>query len=135
MRVSIASEAGNPSSPNEDWAMASENLIVVLDGATARTDTGCVHGIAWYAVKLGSALAGLAADRDAALSNALMHGIRFTADQHRNTCDLSHPGTPSAATAILRLRDTVLEYLVLGDVTVLIDTVDGIQVSRRRCCG
>ena len=32
--------------------MVSENLIVVLDGATARTDTRCVHGIAWYAVKL-----------------------------------------------------------------------------------
>ncbi|MFF0471528.1 hypothetical protein ACFYPX_29345 [Micromonospora zamorensis] len=46
MRVSTASEAGNPKSPNEDWAMASENLIVVLDGATARTGTGCVHGIA-----------------------------------------------------------------------------------------
>ena len=67
MRVSTASEAGTRSSPNEDWAMASENLIVVLDGATARTGTGCVHGIAWYAAKLGSALAGLAADRDTAL--------------------------------------------------------------------
>lgn len=29
---------------------------------------------------------------------------------------------------MLRLRDTALEYLVLGDVTVLIDTADGIQV-------
>ncbi len=128
MRVATATEAGNPTSPNEDWAMASESLIVVLDGATARTGTGCVHGIAWYAAKLGSALAGLAADRDSELANALMYGIRFTADQHRDTCDLSHPGTPSAATAMLRLRDTALEYLVLGDVTVLIDTADGIQV-------
>lgn len=66
--------------------------IVVLDGATARTGTGCVHGIAWYAAKLGSALAGLAADRESELANALMYGIRFTADQHRDTCDLSHPG-------------------------------------------
>ncbi|WP_231925236.1 hypothetical protein [Micromonospora purpureochromogenes] len=108
--------------------MASESLIVVLDGATARTGTGCSHGIAWYSAKLGSALAGLAADRDSELANALMYGIRFTADQHRDTCDLSHPGTPSAATAMLRLKDTALEYLVLGDVTVLIDTADGIQV-------
>ncbi|SCE72817.1 Protein phosphatase 2C [Micromonospora purpureochromogenes] len=128
MRVATASEAGNPKSPNEDWAMASESLIVVLDGATARTGTGCSHGIAWYSAKLGSALAGLAADRDSELANALMYGIRFTADQHRDTCDLSHPGTPSAATAMLRLKDTALEYLVLGDVTVLIDTADGIQV-------
>ena len=28
----------------------------------------------------------------------------------------------------MRLKDTALEYLVLGDVTVLIDTADGIQV-------
>ena len=35
-RVSTASEAGNPKTPNEDWALATEGLIVVLDGATAR---------------------------------------------------------------------------------------------------
>jgi len=33
---------------------------------------------------------------------------------------------------MLRLRDTALEYLVLGDVTVLIDTADGIQVTDDR---
>ncbi|MET7751626.1 hypothetical protein [Micromonospora sp. NPDC005367] len=87
---------------------------MVLDGAIARTGTGCVHGIAWYAAKLGSALAGLCADRDSEPANALMYGIRFTADQHRDTCDPSHPA-PSAATATRTLKDTALEYSVLGD--------------------
>lgn len=128
MRVATASKAGDPKAPNEDWAMASENLIVVLDGATARTGTGCVHGIAWYVAKLGSALAGLAADHDSDLIDVLMGGIQRTAEKHRDTCDLRHPGTPSAAAAMLRLKDTSLEYLVLGDVTVLVDTADGIRV-------
>lgn len=127
MRVSTASEAGNLNAPNEDWAVATEGLIVVLDGATARTGTGCVHGVAWYAAKLGSAISGLAVDRQVKLGDALTYGIRFTADQHRE-CDLSHPGTPSAATGIIRLNDTALEYLVLGDVTILVETSDGIRV-------
>ncbi|KWV32280.1 protein phosphatase 2C domain-containing protein [Micromonospora rifamycinica] len=128
MRVCAASEAGDPTVPNEDWALAGENLIVVLDGATARTGTGCEHGVTWYAAKLGSALAGLAVDRDTHLVDALAQGIRAVADQHRHPCDLDHPGTPSAATAVLRPRDGSLEFLVLGDVTVVIDTADGIRV-------
>ncbi|GGL99949.1 hypothetical protein GCM10012279_16800 [Micromonospora yangpuensis] len=108
--------------------MASENQIVVLDGATARTGTGCMHGISWFVAKLGSTLAGLAADLDASLPSTLMTSIQAVADQHRATCDLLHPGTPSAVVALLRLNETVLEYLVLGDVTVIIDTADGLQV-------
>jgi hypothetical protein len=42
MRVAVATQAGDPKTPNEDWAFASERLVVVLDGATPRTDTGCV---------------------------------------------------------------------------------------------
>lgn len=128
MRVATASEAGSPKTPNEDWVTAVENLIVVLDGATARTGTGCAHGVAWYTAKLGSSLAGLAADRDLPLVEALHGAIRSAASHHEQSCDLQHPGTPSAATAVLRLNHTVLEYLVLGDVTVVIDTTDGVRV-------
>jgi hypothetical protein len=127
MRVSTASEASGPKTPNEDWACATEGLIVVLDGATARTETGCIHGVAWYTGKLGSALTGLATDRDTPLNVALSAAIQHTADQHRD-CDLRHPGTPSAATAVLRLNATWVEYLVLGDVTIVADTSDGVQV-------
>jgi hypothetical protein len=45
MRVATATDPGNPSSPKEDWVSAAQGLIVVLDGATVRTDTGCVHGV------------------------------------------------------------------------------------------
>lgn len=127
MRVSTASVAGDPKTPNEDWACASEGLVVVLDGATARTDTGCVHGVAWYAAKLGSALTGLAVDRDRKLGDALAAAIQSTADQHRE-CDLTHPGTPSAAVAVVRLNHDAVEYLVLSDVMIAADTSSGVQV-------
>lgn len=47
MRVATATDPGHPLRPNEAWVAAAQGLIVVLDGATARTDTGCVHGVAW----------------------------------------------------------------------------------------
>lgn len=127
MRVSTASEAGDPKTPNEDWVLAHEGLVVVLDGATARTDTGCVHGVSWYASKLGSALTGMATDRDTRLIDALAGAIERTAAQH-SKCNLSHPGTPSAAVAVVRVSHETVQYLVLGDVTVVVDTSDGIQV-------
>jgi hypothetical protein len=127
MRVAVATDAGDPKAPNEDWALATESLIVVLDGATARTATGCSHGVAWFAARLGTSLSSLASDRSVRLDDALTQAIRITAGQHRD-CDLSHPGTPSAAIAVLRLNDTALEYLVLGDVTIIVDTSSGTRI-------
>jgi hypothetical protein len=99
-------------------------MIVVLDGATARTETGCVHGVAWYAQHLAAAIIG---HHDLPPEEALALAIVQTANQHR-ICDLEHPGTPSAAVAIVQARQDVLRYLVLGDVTVAADTRNGLQV-------
>jgi len=99
-------------------------MIAVLDGATARTGTGCVHGVAWYARHLADAIIGRP---DLLPADALASAIAQTADQHRG-CDLGHPGTPSAAVAIAQVRAGVLRYLVLGDVTIVTETRDGLQV-------
>jgi hypothetical protein len=48
----------------------------------------------------------------------------------RGTCDLSHPGTPSAAVGIVQARRGVLHYLVLGDVTLVIDHPGRLRVVR-----
>jgi hypothetical protein len=98
--------------------MVAPNFLVVIDGATARTDTGCVHGVAWYADHLVSAIVD---NRDAWPAEALTTAIRRTADLHRDTCDLNHPGSPSAAVGILQVDGELLRYLVLGDVTIVID--------------
>lgn len=124
MYIATATAPGSSSRANEDWAFASEQLIVVLDGATARTETGCRHGVAWYATKLGLAIAGLATDYNLRLSDVLGRAIIATANQHTE-CDLTPVGTPSAALAILRRNDDRVEYLVLADVTIILDTAHG----------
>jgi hypothetical protein len=127
MRILTASEPAHGSGSNEDWVFASSSLIVMIDGATARTETGCVHGITWYATQLGSALSSLASDRKIPLTQALAMAIRHVADQHRQ-CDLSHPGAPSAAIAALRWNERSLEYLILGDITVVLDVSGQLQI-------
>lgn len=127
MRITTATEPGDPTKPNEDWLLAEPNLMIMLDGATARTETGCRHGIAWFTAKLGSAITGYAAEPHLDLPTVLSASIITTAEQHRE-CDLTHPGTPSAAVAIVRRRGETFEYLVLGDITLVLDTKDELRV-------
>lgn len=124
--MSVASRPSTVDGPNEDWVSTSPSLTVVLDGATARGQTGCRHGITWYAERLGAALSASASDPATALTDALGTGIEQVAALHPE-CDLAHEGTPSASVAIVRFGP-VLEYLVLGDVVVVMDTPDGTSV-------
>lgn len=125
MQVTIAAEPGSPSRANEDSTATGPDIFVLLDGATARTETGCVHGVSWFAGHLAEEVVDHAPLGPA---GALAAGISRTADLHRDTCDLAHPGTPSAAFAIVQVTGRIMRYLVLGDVTVVIDSVDGIRV-------
>jgi hypothetical protein len=125
MEVSIATQAGASDRANEDSTAIGPDLLVVLDGATARTDTGCIHGVAWFTEHLAQEIKNHAALGPAA---ALAEAIGRTADLHRGTCDLSHPGTPSAAVAIVQAEQGTLRYLVLGDVTVVIAAEGGMHV-------
>ncbi len=125
MRTMVATAAGSTAVPSEDQVIATDDLIVVVDGATARTDTGCIHGTAWYADRLAHTIAeSVAGD----LAEALASAITRVADLHRDTCDLTHPGTPGAAVGIVQVAGPTLRYLVLGDITVIIDTADGLTV-------
>ena len=120
MRVTMYSDPGNPQVPNEDWACTTAGLMVVLDGATVRTETGCRHGVPWFTRHLGAAIMGGASDCSRELPDVLSDAIQDVAEQHPE-CDLDHPGTPSAAVAVVRKSGSTLEYLGLGDVTVVLD--------------
>lgn len=127
MRVTVASEPGSPQAPNEDafFISADTDTVAIFDGATARTDTGCIHGVAWFVHSLADALA----DRESlAPAKALAAAISHTAASHRHTCDLAYPGTPSTAVAIVQARRRALRYLLLGDVTLVLDLGHGIRV-------
>jgi hypothetical protein len=127
VRVTASSQPGSPLAPNEDAFFVSPDsaTVAIFDGATARTGTGCTHGVAWYTHSLASTLADHTRLTPA---KALAAAITDTAARHRHACDLSHPGTPSAAVAIVQARRKTLRYLLLGDVTVVLDLGHGIRV-------
>ncbi len=119
MSLVTSSLAGSTSKANEDWVGSGNGIYAVLDGATSRTETGCVHGVAWFAERLGDAILEFAGDDSISLSDALAQAILAVAGQHQE-CDLKHPGSPSAAVAVVRIREGI-EYLVLGDITLVVN--------------
>jgi hypothetical protein len=131
MRVSLASAAGSPDKPNEDWVGATTNVVVVLDGITTPDGlaTGCEHGTVWFVHQLGAWLLGLAStEPDVPLRDHLAASIKNVADTHADTCDTTHTNTPGATVAMLRERGDQVEWLVLADAFVLLHTRDGLTI-------
>src|SRR5687768_11770567 len=122
MDVSFATEPARRDHPNEDFVAALPNAVVLLDGAgSAGADSGCVHGVAWYARQLGAALAAdLITPAELPLPEILRRALEHTAARHNGQCDLTHPGTPSATVILVRQRDAELDYLVLADSVLLV---------------
>lgn len=128
MRISAATEAGSPDVPNEDWYGVTPSVIVVLDGVTSRGSvTGsCSHGTPWYVRQLGMRLLSIAERKPWPLVTALGCAIGAVSEMHPE-CDLEAIDAPSAAVGVLRFSEHYAEYLVLADVTVLLETTTGIQ--------
>jgi hypothetical protein len=127
MDVTFATEA-TPGRVNEDYAVASDSFVVVLDGVTvpAGVRTGCVHTPAWLVRNLGDLLvAGLAAGDDTPLRLIAASAIAGLRERHRTTCDLANPDSPSATMAILRTGGPTVDYLVLCDSLIVAERVDG----------
>ncbi|MFF1676773.1 protein phosphatase 2C domain-containing protein [Streptomyces sp. NPDC058256] len=133
MRTELFSEPGGPARPNEDFASVGlpasgqGGALVVLDGVTPpEGDDGCVHSVAWFSARLGGALTELSlSHRDLTLREVLSHSISRTAEAHAGTCDLSHPRTPQATVVLARWSAAEVEYLVLSDSALLLESPDG----------
>lgn len=126
MRATLETAPGSVGRPSEDWVATTSDLAVVLDGGTARTETGCIHSVSWFAHQLGAAIVANAAG-PSPLSECLASAIAHVAGLHP-ACDLNHPGTPSAAVGIVRVGQQTLDYLVLGDISLAMRTPDGATV-------
>lgn len=128
LRVTLATDAGSPGWPNEDFAVVAPTAAVLTDGATSYPiggETGCAHGTAWFARALAtSLLAAITADPAPPLRNALAQVIGEIRARHERTCDLAHPKTPAATVAAIRLSPDQAEYLVLSDSAVIADHKD-----------
>ncbi|MFC7638126.1 protein phosphatase 2C domain-containing protein [Streptomyces thermogriseus] len=133
MRTEVVSEPGRHDCPNEDFASVGLPMsgqggcLVVLDGVTPpRTGTGCSHSVPWFTARLGGALTELTVScPDLTLPEILSRAIARTAESHAQTCDLSHPRTPQATVVLARWSAETVDYLVLADSVLLLESADG----------
>ncbi|MES9621439.1 protein phosphatase 2C domain-containing protein [Streptomyces tuirus] len=134
MRTELASEPGDADRPNEDFAAVGlpasgqGGSVVVLDGVTPpKTGTGCLHSVPWFTARLGGALTELTVSLpDVPLVDVLSRAIARTSEAHSATCDLSHPRTPQATVVTARWNPDMVEYLVLSDSALLLESPDGV---------
>ncbi|MEV8594805.1 protein phosphatase 2C domain-containing protein [Streptomyces sp. NPDC052012] len=133
MRTELVSEPGDPDRPNEDFASVGlpasgqGGSLVVLDGVTPPRDgTGCLHSVPWFTARLGGALTELTVSLpDVPLADLLSRAIARTAEAHADSCDLSHPRTPQATVVLARWSPAAVDYLVLSDSALLVESPTG----------
>jgi hypothetical protein len=129
MRVVLATDPGTPGWPNEDFAAVAPGAAVLLDGCTTwppGAQTGCVHGVAWYARTLGGLLLSMiTADPPVPLAEALAAAIVQVRDWHEDICDLSNPATPASTVTAVRVTAAGAELLALSDSVIMADYSDG----------
>jgi hypothetical protein len=123
----MTSVAAWPGRMNEDFTGAIPRAAVLIDGAgIPGTESICRHGVAWYAHRLGGVLLALLSVRpEGSLAAMLADAIDEVTGEHRDTCDVANPISPSATVAILRVSDELVEHLVLGDSVIVRERVDG----------
>ncbi|ACV78354.1 protein phosphatase 2C domain-containing protein [Nakamurella multipartita] len=121
----VATDPGSPDKPNEDAFAILPRLAVVADGATSppHLGDGCIHGPAWYARTLVGFVASAHLSRPVAEpADLLVEAIERTTQAHSGTCDVGHPGSPSATVAMLTVStEGIARWLVLGDCTFVAD--------------
>jgi hypothetical protein len=135
VQIGFVCQASPDVAVNEDFVLAGERFVIVLDGATASgLPTGCVHDVAWFASRLGGRLAAVLTEQPGlALPEVLRQGIAGTRALHPG-CDPANPDSPSSTVAIVREHGGDLDCLVLADSPVVLETHDGkiVEVSDDR---
>lgn len=128
MRVSFATRPGSAEKPTEDFLAADPTVALVLDGLSSPPElgTGCIHGTPWFVAHLGTRLLqSTTTQPDSALTDLLADAIEAVAAQHRDSCDLKHPGTPSCSVALLREGPQNVDYLSIFDSVIVLDGAAG----------
>ncbi|GIH73306.1 integrase [Sphaerimonospora thailandensis] len=124
MRVTFATEPAHPGHDNEDFIGATADAVVLLDGATAPAGitSSCSHTVRWYSHTLGSTLLAELTQSTAPLAELLAQGIKHVTSLHDFTCDLSRGDSPSSTVVMLRRMADRLDWLVLSDSVLILDT-------------
>ncbi|GGU29467.1 protein phosphatase 2C domain-containing protein [Streptomyces lavendofoliae] len=122
MRFALATLPADPDRENEDFAAAAPGAAVLLDGAgVGGGETGCTHGVAWFSGTLGGLLLRSITEHPARpLADCLADSIGLVRSLHEDSCDLAYRASPTSTVACARVAGGTLEYLVLGDSSVLL---------------
>jgi hypothetical protein len=128
-QLELCNVAAPGKAQSEDLAQAVDAAAWLFDGASAHDDAdACTdHDASWFVCQLSQALTSelhRLPDRD--LRNVLAAAIGEVSSVHTRLCPQVPAGHgPSATAVIVRRRKQALEYLVLGDSTLLVQTADG----------
>ena len=129
--VAFASAPRPGKARNEDLVAAVDGVAMVLDGASvpAGMPACCDRDAAWYVHQLAAAvIAALSGDTSPDLKAVLAQAIGTTDRVHAAGCtgqDRNAMG-PNATVALVREQGGRLDWLVLGDSTLLLDTGQGV---------
>ena len=120
---------------NEDLVATLDGLSILLDGASvpAGMPACCGRDAAWYVRALAASLIGQLASPEIALTVALADAIGAVSRQHEPGCtgDRDTLG-PTATVAMVRVDGDRLDWLVLGDSTLLVQTDRGVTAHTDR---
>jgi hypothetical protein len=136
VRTALATLPADPDKENEDFVAAAPGAAVLLDGAgVGGAQTGCTHGVAWFSSTLGALLLrSITAHPVQPLAECLADSIGLVRSLHEDTCELAYRASPTSTVVAARVGTGALEYLVLGDSSLLLADRDGgmTVVSDRR---
>jgi len=126
MHILLGTSPAEAGRDNEDFVIAAPGAAVLLDGSqtAVERDQGCFHGVVWYVQTLGTILLTEIISGSTLLPKALSTSIQRVRSLHETTCQLDYAGSPSSTVVAMRASATDLEYLVLGDSTLILDRFD-----------
>ncbi|MFD9096425.1 integrase [Streptomyces collinus] len=127
MRFALATLPADLERENEDFAASATGAAVLLDGAgVGGVETGCTHGVAWFSGTLGALLLrNITVRPSRTLPECLADAIRVVRSLHEDSCDLAYRASPTSTVVAARASGGALEYLVLGDSSLLLADGDG----------
>jgi hypothetical protein len=127
-RLELCNVAAPGKAHSEDLVDTTDSAAWLLDGASAHYDAAACtdHDAPWFVRQLSHGLATeLSQPGPRALTDLLCAAIDRVGTLHTQLCPHVPPGHgPSATVVIVRRRDQALEYLVLGDSALLVQTAD-----------
>ncbi|HEV8649928.1 MAG TPA: hypothetical protein VG276_11120 [Actinomycetes bacterium] len=123
---------------NEDLVAAVGSAAWVLDGSSVPPGlpSCCDRDAGWYVGRLSAGIAAALADQAIDLPPAVAAAISSVTAEHEAACPAGKARSvlgPSATVALVRRRGNALDYLLLGDTALLLETDQGVthQSDRR----